>query len=150
MRAVYIFLLILAGCTPVQPYTDPAIQAKAARELQQRGDQAKPYIRHIPVTAGTISQPYNILGQVYANTQDAGVRQHIAQETLAQGMGYYMFNYSRILVDQETADKLLSERAMEQYGIYADAVINANYQVHRDTGSIFASGLVVHFTEANN
>lgn len=98
----------------------------------------------ILVTTGPLSQPYEALGSVHADTvggvnfgaalNDAFFRSPLAASIQASPKA-----------STEEMNRMLREKAREQYGGRVDAVINVTYRTE-PRGNVFADGLAVHFT----
>jgi hypothetical protein len=100
----------------------------------------------IIVTAGPISQPYKVLGEVNVNTRGminlgSALNDALFRSPLAVAAGG-----RTPVAHTEQMNKFLKEKAREQYGHKVDAIINATYKTDHD-GDVFASGLAVHFTK---
>lgn len=100
----------------------------------------------IVVTAGPISQPYEVLGEVHVNTRGminfgSALNDALFRSPLAVAAGG-----RTPVAHTEQMNKFLKEKAREQYGNKVDAIINTTYNTDHD-GDVFASGLAVHFVE---
>lgn len=100
----------------------------------------------IIVTAGSISQPYEVLGEVHVNTRGminfgSTLNDALFRSPLAVAAGG-----RTPVAHTEQMNKFLKEKAREQYGHKVDAIINTAYKTDHD-GDVFASGLAVHFVE---
>lgn len=100
----------------------------------------------IIVTAGPISQSYEVLGEVHVNTRGminfgSTLNDALFRSPLAVAAGG-----RTPVAHAEQMNKFLKEKAREQYGHKVDAIINAQYNTDHD-GDVFASGLAVYFVE---
>lgn len=100
----------------------------------------------ILVTAGPLSQSYEVLGEVHVNTRGminlgSALNDALFRSPLAVAAGG-----RTPVAHTEQMNKFLKEKAREQYGGKVDAIINTTYNTDHD-GDVFASGLAVHFVE---
>jgi len=96
------------------------------------------------VTAGDISQPYEILGDVQVDTTEESDFGAATRDVLVRGA---LLATIRPELKGERAEMLraLRDAAIARYGARVDAVINANvFDQDRD---VFARGTAVHFVE---
>jgi hypothetical protein len=100
----------------------------------------------IIVTAGAISQPYEVLGEVNVNTRGMINLGSVLNDALFRSPLAVAAGGRTPVAHTEQMNKILKEKAREQYGHKVDAIINTTYKTDHD-GDVFASGLAVHFVE---
>lgn len=98
----------------------------------------------IIVTSGPLSQPYEVLGSVHADTigvinMGAVFYDAIARSPLARAIQRTPTKTT------EGMNHMLRDKAQQQYGSRVDAVINVTYST-KSNGTVFADGIAVHFT----
>jgi hypothetical protein len=121
--------------------------ALTQEEIARSGDLGKPWpLPNIIVTAGPLSQPYTALGEVNINTKGMINLGSILNDTLFRSPLQRAVQGPTPTAHTETMNKMLREKAREQYGSQVDAVVNVVYRTDPD-GDVFASGLAVHFAE---
>jgi hypothetical protein len=103
-----------------------------------------PHPHEVFVTAGGISQPFEVLGPVHIDT--------VGMVNLGSALSDALFK-SRLeravqgatpTIRQDQAFQALKEMAIQQYGASTDAVVNATYRVESN-GTVFSDGLAVRF-----
>ena len=102
--------------------------------------------KDIIVTAGPISQTYEALGEVKANTADPVVQTKVGREMVARHGVFSGQKIREAYTSPETLNKLLREQALTKYGSRVDAVVNVAYSPD-GRGFMSASGLAVQFIE---
>jgi hypothetical protein len=118
----------------------------SAVPLEGRDSAAGAKLVDIIVTAGPLSQPYTALGEVNVNTKGMVNLGSILNDTLFRSPLQRAIQGPTPTAHTETINKMLREKAREQYGNQVDAVVNVVYHTDPD-GDVFASGLAVHFME---
>lgn len=99
------------------------------------------------ITTGSLSQQYETLGTVEANTTDIGLSTSDLYDVLFRPKIARAIQGSSPKLSTSQMDERLRSAARQKYGGKADAVINVTYRTNYD-GDVFASGLAVHFTES--
>lgn len=96
------------------------------------------------VTAGDLSQRYEILGDIRVDTTDRGNAGPALRDALLKGAVLATLR-PELKGEQSEMLDALRDAAIARYGSRVDAVINAN--VFAEDRDVFARGVAVHFVE---
>ena len=109
----------------------------------EAAEQQKP--PEVVITAGDLSQPYEILGDVQVDTTDESNFGAAAKDVFARGA---LLATIKPELKGEHAEMLYALRAaaIAKYGAKVDAVINTD--VFTEDRDVYARGTAVHFVEA--
>lgn len=118
-------------------------EEKAAKKA---AETARPVSRDIIVTTGSLSQRYEALGEVHANTRGMINLGSILNDSLFRSRLAVAAGGQTPTANEEQMNGLLKQQAASQYGSKVKAVINVTYRVEHD-GDVYASGLAVQFIE---
>ena len=118
----------------------------ALGEPQQSVRASTSHPSEVIVTTGSLSQQYQVLGTVEADTTDIGLSTSALYDVLFRPKIARAIQGSSPKLSTPQMDERLRSAARQKYGSKADAVINVTYRTNYD-GDVFASGLAVHFVE---
>lgn len=160
-----VFACLVVGCATTAVIQDPsqqrvykeALSRKAevvavtvsnrpltAEELVQQAEERRKR-RGIIVTAGPLTQPYEVLGEVHADTTDLFLTTSFLRDSLFRSPFSVAVQGASPKLSYSQMDERLRNKAVELYGTRVDAVINVTYRTDPD-GHVFADGLAVRFT----
>ncbi|NOT56371.1 MAG: hypothetical protein HOP18_17370 [Deltaproteobacteria bacterium] len=129
---------------PSHKYAQDALAHLA--QLQHPAEPLNPYHPHLSeliVTSGSLSQPYEVLGSIHADT--VGVINMGAVFTDALFRSPLERAIQRTPTQTtEQMNRMLRDNALQQYGHRVDAIINVTYRTE-SSGTVYADGLAVHF-----
>ena len=158
----------LAGCYSTQDHTGSYREAlhrqatvtNVAIETKPSEGRAQPPPAKVPsqdlgvpqptqslvVTTGSLSQSYEALGEVRANTTDVLLSTADLRDALFRSRLSVTVQGKSLKLSYPQMDERLRTKAQAQYGTRVNAVINVTYRTDPD-GDVYAFGLAVHFTE---